>query len=138
MRIHRRVGLVLTFPVRKALVPNLNRLRRLAHLLLALIPPYPAAAAQRAPVSTMTVAVHRARHRRWRPRGLAHHRLHAAQSQAVMTTTTTPVATVAAEDMLRLLEMERCTCRMDAKGGRRPPARPRRSRTLKKCRRAGV
>ena len=35
-----------------------------------------------------------------------------------MTTTTTTVVkvAVAAEEVLRLLEMERCTCRMDAKG----------------------
>jgi len=37
-----------------------------------------------------------------------------------MTTTTTTVVkvAVAAEEVLRLLEMERCTCRMDAKGGK--------------------
>jgi len=55
-----------------------------------------------------------------------------------MTTTTTTVVTVAAEDTLRLLEMERCTWRMDAKGGRRQPTRPTRPAQAEAARRHSV
>ena len=55
-----------------------------------------------------------------------------------MTTTTTTVVTVAAHDALRLLEMERCTWRMDATGGRRPPTRPTRPAVSHAARRRSV